>query len=62
MLETAPAFGADAVGAGQPRFSLRVHNHSFRDKTALGIGIEYAHRVLCRQHHLPLRQSWPGST
>ncbi len=44
MLETALAFGADAVYAGQPRYSLRVRNNSFRDEAALGIGIEYAHR------------------
>ena len=43
MLETALAFGADAVYAGQPRYSLRVRNNSFRDEVALGIGIEYAH-------------------
>jgi len=43
MLETAFAFGADAVYAGQPRYSLRARNNSFRDETALGIGIDYAH-------------------
>lgn len=43
MLETALAFGADAVYAGQPRYSLRVRNNSFRDEAALGIGIDYAH-------------------
>ncbi len=43
MLETALAFGADAVYAGQPRYSLRVRNNSFRDEVALGVGIEYAH-------------------
>ena len=43
MLETAFRFGADAVYAGQPRYSLRARNNSFRDETALGIGIEYAH-------------------
>ena len=43
MLETALAFGADAVYAGQPRYSLRVRNNSFRDEAALGTGIEYAH-------------------
>lgn len=43
MLETALAFGADAVYAGQPRYSLRVRNNSFRDETALGAGIAYAH-------------------
>jgi putative protease len=43
MLETALAFGADAVYAGQPRYSLRTRNNSFRDEAALGIGIDYAH-------------------
>jgi putative protease len=43
MLETALAFGADAVYAGQPRYSLRVRNNTFRDEAALGVGIEYAH-------------------
>ncbi|OYY92381.1 MAG: U32 family peptidase [Hydrogenophilales bacterium 28-61-23] len=43
MLETALAFGADAVYAGQPRYSLRARNNSFRDEVALGVGIEYAH-------------------
>ena len=43
MLETALAFGADAVYAGQPRYSLRVRNNSFRDEVALGVGIDYAH-------------------
>jgi putative protease len=44
MLETALAFGADAVYAGQPRYSLRARNNSFRDEVALGIGIDHAHR------------------
>jgi len=44
MLETALAFGADAVYAGQPRYSLRARNNSFRDEEALGIGIDYTHR------------------
>ncbi len=43
MLETALAFGADAVYAGQPRYSLRARNNSFRDEVALGVGIDYAH-------------------
>ncbi|MDO9225471.1 MAG: U32 family peptidase, partial [Pseudomonadota bacterium] len=43
MLETALAFGADAVYAGQPRYSLRARNNSFRDEAALGIGIDYTH-------------------
>jgi len=36
MLETALAYGADAVYAGQPRYSLRARNNSFRDEHALG--------------------------
>jgi len=43
MLETAFSFGATAVYAGQPRYSLRARNNSFRDEEALGVGIEYAH-------------------
>ena len=43
MLETALAYGADAVYAGQPRYSLRARNNSFRDEEALGVGIDYAH-------------------
>ena len=43
MLETAFRFGADAVYAGQPRYSLRARNNSFRDEAALGVGIDYAH-------------------
>jgi putative protease len=44
MLETALAFGADAVYAGQPRYSLRARNNSFRDEVALGYGIDFAHQ------------------
>ena len=43
MLETALAFGADAVYAGQPRYSLRTRNNSFRDESALGVGIDFCH-------------------
>lgn len=35
-------FGADAVYAGQPRYSLRARNNDFNNKT-LKIGIEEAH-------------------
>ena len=42
-LKYAFAYGADAVYAGQPRYSLRVRNNSFRDNEALAEGIEYAH-------------------
>ncbi|MGM0953918.1 MAG: tRNA 5-hydroxyuridine modification protein YegQ [Pseudomonadota bacterium] len=44
-LETAFAYGADAVYAGQPRYSLRVRNNSFKDTAALGAGIERAHEL-----------------
>ena len=44
-LETAFAYGADAVYAGQPRYSLRVRNNSFKDIAALGAGIERAHEL-----------------
>jgi putative protease len=36
------AYGADAVYAGQPRYSLRVRNNSFK-KDNLALGIEEAH-------------------
>jgi len=42
-LQYAFAYGADAVYAGQPRYSLRVRNNSFRDNQALAEGIDYAH-------------------
>ncbi len=38
------AYGADAVYAGQPRYSLRVRNNDFKDKN-LEIGIDEAHRL-----------------
>ena len=38
------AYGADAVYAGQPRYSLRVRNNSF-DMENLAIGITEAHRL-----------------
>ncbi|MFP3977361.1 tRNA 5-hydroxyuridine modification protein YegQ [Marinobacter sp. KMM 10035] len=44
-LETAFAYGADAVYAGQPRYSLRVRNNSFKDTAALGSGIQRAHEL-----------------
>ncbi|RME32531.1 MAG: U32 family peptidase [Gammaproteobacteria bacterium] len=37
------AYGADAVYAGQPRYSLRTRNNAFRDPEALGEGIARAH-------------------
>lgn len=36
------AYGADAVYAGQPRYSLRVRNNDFKIDN-LHRGIEYAH-------------------
>lgn len=43
MMRTAFAFGADAVYAGQPRYSLRVRNNEFSTLDALQEGIEEAH-------------------
>lgn len=37
------AFGADAVYAGQPRYSLRVRNNDFHKLSVLAQGIEEAH-------------------
>jgi putative protease len=37
------AYGADAVYAGQPRYSLRVRNNEFSKEEVLGQGIEEAH-------------------
>jgi putative protease len=37
------AYGADAVYAGQPRYSLRVRNNEFSKEEVLGKGIEEAH-------------------
>lgn len=42
-LEYAFAYGADAVYAGQPRYSLRVRNNSFKNAEALAEGIQAAH-------------------
>ena len=42
MMRTAFAFGADAVYAGQPRYSLRVRNNDFGRLDALASGIETA--------------------
>src|SRR5690606_17963875 len=43
-LRYAFAYGADAVYAGQPRYSLRVRNNGFRDLDALAEGIDIAHK------------------
>ena len=37
------AYGADAVYAGQPRYSLRVRNNEFSKEEILRQGIEEAH-------------------
>jgi len=37
------AYGADAVYAGQPRYSLRVRNNEFSKEAVLASGIEEAH-------------------
>jgi len=42
MSRTALAFGADAVYAGQPRYSLRVRNNDFGDLSILGDAITEA--------------------
>ena len=42
MLRTAFAFGADAVYAGQPRYSLRVRNNEFGSLDVLATGIREA--------------------
>ena len=43
-MEYAFAYGADAVYAGQPRYSLRVRNNDFQLEN-LSKGIEYAHSL-----------------
>jgi len=43
MLDTALAFGANAVYAGQPRYSLRVRNNDFGDLAVLKSGIDRVH-------------------
>ena len=45
MLETAFAFGATAVYAGQPRYSLRVRNNDFGNIEVLQQGIDRAHAL-----------------
>ena len=51
MMRTAFAYGADAVYAGQPRYSLRVRNNSFDKLEALATGINEAH-ALGKAFHL----------
>jgi putative protease len=48
MLETALAYGATAIYAGQPRYSLRVRNNSFGKLDELQRGIETAHAANAR--------------
>ena len=43
MMRTAFDFGADAIYAGQPRYSLRVRNNEFGNLEKLGEGIAEAH-------------------
>ncbi len=43
MMRAAFAFGADAVYAGLPRYSLRVRNNAFRNVETLREGIDEAH-------------------
>jgi putative protease len=43
MMRTAFDFGADAIYAGQPRYSLRVRNNEFGSLEKLGEGIDEAH-------------------
>ena len=43
MMRTAFAFGADAVYAGQPRYSLRVRNNEFGSLEILGQALDEAH-------------------
>lgn len=45
MLDTAFAYGADAVYAGQPRYSLRTRNNEFGTLEKLGEGIARARRL-----------------
>ena len=44
-LKYAFAYGADAVYAGQPRYSLRVRNNEFSKLETLKEGIDYAHSL-----------------
>ena len=45
MLRTAFDFGADAIYAGQPRYSLRVRNNDFGKMETLKEGIDTAHAL-----------------
>ncbi|MDP7281335.1 MAG: U32 family peptidase, partial [Candidatus Poribacteria bacterium] len=39
------SYGADAVYAGQPRYSLRVRNNQFKETKILAGAIDEAHRA-----------------
>ena len=45
MLQTAFHYGADAIYAGQPRYSLRVRNNDFGKMEVLKEGIDTAHKL-----------------
>ena len=45
MLNTALAYGADTVYAGQPRYSLRARNNDFGRLEQLATGIAITHRA-----------------
>ncbi|MFV0662058.1 peptidase U32 family protein [Denitromonas sp.] len=45
MLDTAFAYGATAIYAGQPRYSLRVRNNDFGDIEVLAEGIRRTHAL-----------------
>ncbi|TVT46514.1 MAG: U32 family peptidase [Denitromonas halophila] len=45
MLDTAFAYGATAIYAGQPRYSLRVRNNDFGDIDVLAQGIAHTHAL-----------------
>jgi putative protease len=44
-MQYAFAYGADAVYAGQPRYSLRVRENDFKNAERLAEGIEQAHKL-----------------
>lgn len=55
-MRTAYDYGADAVYAGQPRYSLRARNNDFT-MANLEIGIKEAHargkKFFCREQYFP---------
>lgn len=44
-LQYAFAYGADAVYAGMPRYSLRVRNNDFKNEERVKMGIDYARSI-----------------